>query len=122
MLFPPARGLTFGCGGNVMVAIAPISATIPQGPSVNLLYAKSLWMETAGQSGQGLGVPGFGRLVVAAGELRLYNVGRCRGRAAVKVDLEFHAIIGEQSAVAERKWCRAGLTGPPWYGVTTEPR
>jgi hypothetical protein len=29
MVFPPAGGRTFGCGGNVMVAIAPISATIP---------------------------------------------------------------------------------------------
>lgn len=31
-----------------MVAIAPISATIPYGPALNLLYAKSLWMESAG--------------------------------------------------------------------------
>jgi hypothetical protein len=31
------------------------------------------------QSGQRLGVPGFARLVFAAGELRLHDVGRCLG-------------------------------------------
>src|SRR5258708_11526364 len=48
VVLPPAGGWTFGCGGNVMVAIAPISATMPYGPALNLLYAKSLLMESAG--------------------------------------------------------------------------
>jgi hypothetical protein len=85
---------------------------------LNLLYAKSLWIESAGSRVKGFGVAGFERLVVAAGQFRLHDVGRGRRRVAVKVDVEFHATIPRLSA----KWCRVRLTGPPWNGVTTEPR
>jgi hypothetical protein len=58
------------------------------------------------------------------GELRLHDVGRCRGRAAVKVDSEIHATIRQQSdrPAVERCDNRASIIAVGFRCRRSEPR